>query len=393
MKAVEITAKLVSGLAMWRLVPAFVACLTACGDNRDGPPEPEIDAGPWQTAPHAPLPIVYPHTSTVLSSLQLVTVTYAGYDAAGVLAFSDALVSSSWYRTIGAEYGMTSATAAQHVTLATLPSSVTRGAIAAQIIDRVTHDPTVLKPAFDNNQVLYLVYVPPTAHRSPATAVLHGYHEMLTATGVSPAGAVRFPIAVVFDDGNLGSTTMQAAHQVIDAVTNPYVPPHDGWYADPPKTDPWCLVRREIADLCEGEAPFPDPHVGFQFPRVYSNVAARTGVPPCMPRMAGDVWSDVTAEPSQIQMISVNGEIKFRLTGWSTDPLPDWKLHVRAAESSNLTIDEMDPHFAPSDSINNDVTVTLTLRAPPDSAGATGAVEVLSGANQHPWAVAFVVGP
>jgi hypothetical protein len=239
--------------------------------------------------------------------------------------------------------------------------------------------------------VLYLIYVPPTMPRTSSLAGVHGYHDMLTASGIQPQGTVRFPIAVVFDDGALSSTTLQAAHQVIDAVTNPYVPPNDGWYADPPKTDPWCLLRREIADLCVGEAAFLEGD--FAFPRVYSNIAARLGKPPCSPEVAGDSWSDVTAEPSQIQTIPVNGEIKFKLTGWSTSQLPDWKLHVRAAETSNLTIEEMDPHFTPSDMINNDVTVTLTLHAPPDSAGATGAIEVLSGATQHPWAVAFVVKP
>jgi len=127
---------------------------------------------------------------------------------------------------------------------------------------------------------------------------------------------------------------------------------------------------------------------------VYSNAAARAGDPPCAPAMPGDVWSDVTAEPSQIQYLAVGaagGEIRFKLTGWSTSPLPDWKLHIRAAETSNLQIEDMDPRFTPSDMINNSSTVLLTLRAPPDSVGATGAVEILSGDNQHPWAVAFVI--
>lgn len=390
-KVVEIVAKLVCGLAMWRFVPVIPVCLVACGDNWAGPPQPGIDGGPWQTAPHAPMPVVYPHTSTVLSTMRLVTLTYPGYDASGMLRFADAMTASTWYRQIGEEYGMTSASAVQHNVLATPAVPVTRGVIASQVIDLISHTPGVVKPTVDKNEVLYLVVVPSTLTRSPALGSIRGYHEMLSANGVQPEGAVRFPIAVVFDDGDLGSTTLRAAHQVINAVTNPYAPPNDGWYADPPKTDPWCLLRREIADLCEGEAAYPDLDSEFAFPRVYSNLSARAGMPPCAPAMDGDVWSDVTAEPSQIQTIPVNGEIKFRLTGWSTSPVADWKLHVRAADTSNLTIEEMDPHFSPGDVINNNVTVTLTLHAPPDSTGATGAVEVLSGANQHPWAVAFVV--
>ncbi|HEY6180416.1 MAG TPA: hypothetical protein VIX73_38500 [Kofleriaceae bacterium] len=387
--AVEIVAKLVCGLPMWRFVPVISACLVACGDNRAGPPDPGIDAGPWTTAAHAPMPTVFQHTGAVLTTMQMVTLTYPGYDATGVLQFGDAMVASSWYQAIGSEYNLASASAVQHKVLPAPAQALTIDAIKQQVIDFITVTSDVVKPTVDKNQVLYLIYVPKNLRPVGLPASLHGYHQMLTATGVQPQGAVKFPIAVVFDDGALSSTTLQAAHQVIDAATNPYDFPNDGWYADPPKTDPWCLLRREIADLCEGETAYRDGD--FAFPRAYSNIAAKAGRPPCIPAVAGDSWSDVTAEPSQIQEIPVNGEIKFRLTGWSTSPLPDWKLHVRAAQSSDLSIDEMEPHFAPTDMINNSVTVTLTLRAPPDSAGATGAVEVLSGASQHLWAVAFRV--
>jgi hypothetical protein len=379
---------------MWRFVPVISVCLAACGDNRAGAPDPGPDAGPWRTAAHAPLPSVLPHTLTVLGAMQLVTLTYPGYDAAGVVAFSDAMVASDWYTSVGPEYRLFTAASVQHKVLPALPVPVTRDAIAAQIIDLLGSSPDAVKPSFDNNQVLYLVYVPHGAPRDPTLSGVRGYHDMLTGTGIQPQGAVRFPIAVVFDDGSLESTTMQAAHQVINAAANPYLKPTDGWYADPPDTDPWCRLRhREIADLCEGEAAYVGTD-GTAYPRVYSNAAARAGDPPCAPAMPGDVWSDVTAEPSQIQYLAVGaagGEIRFKLTRWSTSPLPDWKLHIRAAETSNLQIEDMDPRFTPSDMINNSSTVLLTLRAPPDSVGATGAVEILSGDNQHPWAVAFVI--
>lgn len=370
---------------MRRLVTALSACLLACGDNRPGPPELEPDAGPFQPAPHVPLPIVYPHTGIVLSSMQLVTITYVDY-AAGpdVVAFGDALVGSSWYRTVGTEYGMASASHVQHVTLGAAPATLGRDQIAATIADLVAGDPDLVKPAAIDNQVLYLIYIPPSVARGSGLGAVRGYHEMLTVDGV------RFPIAVVFDDGKgLTATTMRAAHQVVNAATNPYVPPRDGYYADPPKTDPWRLMRREIADLCEGEDAVIEG--AFAFPRIYSNSAAIAGLPPCSPIMPGDSWSDVTAEPSQLQPVSPGGSVKFRLTGWSTSPLPDWKVRVAAADSSNFSNDEMRPELS-SDTINNNVTVTLTLHVPVEaSSGAAGGVEVLSGSNQHPWAVGFLV--
>ena len=141
---------------------------------------------------------------------------------------------------------------------------------------------------------------------------------------------VRFPIAVVIDDGTgLTRTTVQAAHQVIDAATNPYLPPHDGWYADPPRTDPWSLLRREVADLCEGDDDVIEGR--FAYPRVYSNIAAAS-MTPCIPVRPGDVYYDVSAEPSQIQKIPPGGSFSIQLTGWSTSPLSAWKVKVRVPD-------------------------------------------------------------
>jgi hypothetical protein len=383
-KTVEIVAELVCVWTMRRFAMVLSACLAACGDNRPGPPEAEADAGPFQPAPHAPMPLVLPHTRTVLTTMQLVTITFDGYSAGdAVELFGDALVGSRWYTMIGAEYGMSAGTHAKKIRIGAPPAALDRGQIAARIIDLITRG-DVPGPDPDHNEVLYLFYVPPTVVRGPDLRGAHGYHEMLTL------GDARFPIAVVLDDGSgLAATTTAAAHQLINAVTNPYEPPKDGYYAEPPKTDPWSLVRGEIADLCEGEAMYLDG--GDVFPRVYSSAAAQASLPPCLPTMPGDSWSDVTAKPAQIQSIPPGGSIKFRLTGWSTTELPDWKLRIVPADSSNFSEDEMLPQLS-GDTINNNTTVTLTLHAPFEATvNATGGVYILSGANNHPWAVGFTV--
>ncbi len=372
---------------MRRFVMVLSACLWACGDNQTGPPDLQPDAG-FQPAPHAPLPTVFPHTGTVLSAMQLVTITYAGYAAApDVVAFGDALVASSWYRTTGAEYGVSQATHYKQVVLDAPPATLDRNHLAAQILDLIASG-GVAPPGASNNQLLFLLYlpVPQPAALGADLAGVSGYHEMLTL------GSERFSIAVVIDDGSgLATTTTRAAHQVIDAATDPYLPPNNGYYADPPQTDPWSLLRREVADLCEGEDAVIEGR--FAFPRVYSNTAAVASMTPCTPVRPGDVYYDVTAEPSQIQTIGRGGSFKFRLTGWSTGPLPSWNVRVRAAASSMLSQDEMRPELS-SDTINNGETVTLTLHAPLEAVpGTTGGVAVLSGANQHLWAVGFIVGP
>lgn len=361
------------------------ACLWACGDNR--PPLPDAIREGVHPAPHAPMPPVLPHAGTVLSNVQLVTITFDEYDDAARMqaeAFGDVIVGSPWYKSVGMEYGVNAGTHVQKLTIRPTPTSITRDGIETRIKQLVTGG-LIPKPAATANQLLYMIYIPPTVTRGADLDGILGYHQMVKLDGA------QFPIAVVLDDGNdPAATTSTAAHQLINAVTNPYSPPMDGYYTDPPMNDPWSLIQGEIADLCEGEAPIVDS--GFTLPRVYSSLAAVAGRSPCKP-FTDDTWSNVSAEPSRMQMIPKGGSVTFTLTGWSTREIPDWNLLLRVADFSKLTEAEMQPELS-DDMINNSTSVTLTLHAPVSATSHTaGGVYVLSlvGANVHPWAVGFIV--
>jgi hypothetical protein len=124
---------------------------------------------------------------------------------------------------------------------------------------------------------------------------------------------------------------------------------------------------------------------------VYSDRAVAAGDLPCVPATASDDWSDVSAKPSQIQRIEPGDAVTFELTGWSTREMPDWMLHTRVAERSDLSEADMRPQLS-SATINNRLSVNLTLHAPSDAApGTIGGLYVLSGPNFRPWAVGFVV--
>lgn len=361
------------------------ACLWACGDNVILPPDGWL-VPPFRSAPHAPMPRVLKHKGIVLSSVQLVTLTFEGYAARDqVERFGDMVVGSTWYAVVGGEYGVRHGSQVQTAVVGPAPSSITRDQIAA-LIKQLIVDARVPPPSAVANQMLYLLYVPSSVTRSPDLARLLGYHQMVTL------GGVRFPIAVVLDADLAGRSvppTTTAAHQLINAVTDPYEPPNDGYYADPPMIDPWSLVRGEVADLCEGETPAMES--GFELPRVYSDAASGAGKPPCKPFVPGDSWNDVTAEPSTMRMIPRGGSVTFELTGWSTEQVPDWKLRTRAADFSTFSEAEMQPELS-DDMINNGTMVELTLHAPMNAPlGAAGGVYVLSGANLHPWAVGFMV--
>jgi hypothetical protein len=345
-------------------------------------------AGPpvFETAPHVPLPRVFGHSNTVLSSVQLVTITFQGYaDRDGVEKFGDAVVASPWLASVGNEYNVLGGSHLQKVVLGAPPATLTRAAITA-LLTQVIEMHLAPPPAPVGNQVLYMLYVPPGVARDADLAAIRGYH------GVIPLDRVQVPIAVVLDDGSgLASTTRTAGHELIDAVTNPYAPPSDGYYADLPLSDPWSLVAGGVADLCDGEAPVPMGDSGFMVPRVYSSRAASAGAPPCTPLEPGEIWNDVSANPARMQAIRRGSSATYMLTGWSTQPIDDWQLRTRAADFSKLTEDEMRPELS-STTINNNVTVTLTLHAPLHAEfGVAAGIYVLSGPNAHPWAVGFFV--
>jgi hypothetical protein len=371
---------------MRRLLAALSACLWACGDNSIPTPDAKEVPPPFETAPHVAMPRVFGHSNTVLSNVQLVTLTFQDYpDRDNVEAFGDMVVNSSWLRSVGSEYDVLAGTHLQKVVLGPAPASLTRDAIA-NLISTALMAHLAPPPAPTGNQVLYLLYVPPTVTRGVDLAGMRGYHDVIMLD------RVQVPIAVVLDDGTgLATLTRAAGHELIEAITNPYSPPTDGYYADLPINDPWSLVTGELADLCDGEPPVAMEGSGFMVPRVYSNQAASSGAPPCTPAAPGQPWFDVSADPAKMRVVHRGGSMTFELTGWSTQPVPDWGLRTRAADFSKLTEEELRPEFS-STMINNNVKVMLTLHAPLGAEfGVAAGVYVLSGPDAHPWTVGFFV--
>ena len=366
---------------MRRSLVALSACMWACGDNIASPPDAPRDVS-FEPAAHIPMPRVFPHTGTVLPSVQLVTVTFEGYaDRDAVERFGAAIVSSNWYVSAGAEYNVKAGTALPAVRLAQMPGPLTRRDIRAQIAN-LTTGAIMTNPAVPQPPPLYLVYIPPDIEITDL-AVRRSYHEVIRL-----GNGDQVPLAVVLDGGDTATTLVAAAHQLIDAATDPFTQP-EGYYADPPVNDPWSLVLGEVADLCDGEDPIIEGE--FAMPRVYSNGAVSAGKSPCKPFVPDDSWNDVSPKPSQMPQVEPGDAVTFQLTGWSTREIPDWKLSTHVADRSDFTQREMSPQLS-SDTINNKLQVTLTLHVPADApSGATGGVFVLSGDHVHPWAIGFSV--
>ncbi len=374
-----------SGLRL--AIAAVLATSTACGGKSSGS-GPDASTGPdgsgFPTAAHTPYPQAIPHGGKILPHLQLVTITYSDYKyGAMVQAFGDDIVQSTWYATVGAEYGVGAATHADKVVLGTSPPSITNTAILALIQQKIG-DKTLPQPMSEDNQYVYMIYIPSTVALGADLQGEYGHHGAAKFNGFDYAYAV-----ILDDDSGLGTTTSTAAHELVEAATDPYDPPIDGYYVDPPLPDPWYLIAGEVADLCDGESLIKSGTWTVQ--RIYSNAAAAAGEAPCIPHDPDGNWSSVSADPAAMPTIPAGGSATFTLTGWSLGALPDWTLQSYTGDYSDLSESDMSPTFSAM-TINNGGTVTLTLHAPANAtSGELGGIYVLSGAAQRPWPVGFIV--
>jgi hypothetical protein len=363
-----------------------VLCVVAfgCGDNLLV--EPDAGKAVFETAPHTPMPQLVPHGGQVLANVKLVTLTYTNYaDKANVEAFGDAVVASDWYKQVTAEYGVSEGTHDAKVVIGPAPAMLTDVQVEAQIKQLINTN-MVPKPLATGNQFLYMIYIPPSVTLDASLQGFYGYH----AAAITTAGNIKFPYAVIIDDGTgIDTTTATAAHELVESATDPYDPPDDGYYVDPPLPDPWFLILGENADLCDGEDLIKSGTFAVQ--RIYSNAAAAAGKSPCIPFDPDDSWNDVSAEPATMPTIPAGGSATFTLTGWSTEEIDDWQIRTYDADFADLVEADITPQLS-SDTINNGKTVTVTLHAPATAtSGQLGGVYILSGDNVRPWAIGFIV--
>jgi hypothetical protein len=144
-----------------------------------------------------------------------------------------------------------------------------------------------------------------------------------------------------------------ASHELIEAMTDSY--PLSTPAYQMPSTSPWYLTG-EVGDLCE----FMPSIVadGHTLTRVWSNSAAAKSQSPCIPE-AIDPFYDVSVSPDVVHSVGAGQQITLQVTGWSTQPVPDWNIAAYPAPYS----------FTPTamlsaSKLNNGGAATLTIGVP-----------------------------
>jgi hypothetical protein len=325
--------------------------------------------GGFAVGPHEPMPVIPNMGGPTLSTLQLVTVTFAADpNGAKDAAFGDFIVGSMWLKTVGADYGLQSATHAKKVTLTqTAGATVTDAAVQALVASKIA-DGTL--PS--GNQALYVMYYPPgTVVQSPfggadtcvsiGNAAIGGYHWE------GKSGATPFAYAVVPSCKNeaLADIQASASHEILEGATDPLPSTHPAWVLTD-ETNPWSALDGEVADFCEL---LTTTEEGFSLQQIWSNSAAKANDrDPCIPAPTTPFYN-ATATPGTVQSVAAGKSFTFEIKGWSSAPTTPWMISADAISSPLAGGTSFDPKpTLDTTSLQNGQSAHMTITVPAGTA-------------------------
>ncbi len=352
---------------------------TAAAPDVGAPPDAG-PPGPFVEAAHTPLPLLQYWGAGVMVAPQIVTVTFAGETHTKDLQdFGAALTKSAWWDAVRAGY----CEAPSDVTCVgqgVASINVDLGFAAAKSYTDSTADgPSTLQALIQNEvasldlpapvtDTLYVIYLPKSSKialsSGPGQPVAYncqqfgGYHNHVKI------GDKLVPFALVAECGGfqgggmsqLEETTIAAAHEIIEAATDPFATVTSnslkaGFRVAPMGTSalPWVLAMQggESADMCldlfgNGQAYVTSD--GYTVPRVWNNLAAAAGHDPCVPAPlpADQPYFNVAIAKGKGAMLLDVGETKtVTATAFSDAPIPKgWTVSV-VDEASMMGMSQM----------------------------------------------------
>ena len=232
-------------------VVGATAVAVACCTHPSMPPSPDqgvaidaaadvqgADSGPdvsFVTAAHAPYPQVPNNGGPTMSHPQVVLITFSDDPSRAVLEDATRwLVGSSWVATVGAEYGIASASAIMNELGTTAPTTVLSDGDVAAMIAQGIQDQTIFSPTGgDYSNEVYMVAFPANSAEAGSRCTnANGWHnDALLSVALPDAGPVRsvMSFAVVLDCAvsaggrytDVEYEEMAISHEFIETATDP----------------------------------------------------------------------------------------------------------------------------------------------------------------------------
>jgi hypothetical protein len=343
-------------------------------------------------AAHAPLPQLKKHDNLVLSNTRFVTVTYDDDpNRPTAEAFGAFIFASSYYKLFQGEYGYGGGMQVATVHLpGPTPLTQKSSDVLAAVRDLMDAGMAPAPTDTPDDQVVYAFWIKDGAKlddgiNGASCNDYLGYHSSSIYAGQ------HFPYMVIADCGAvITDATATASHEVLETVSDPYGSPTDGWYLDQALPDHWYAdTGSEVADMCDYEDYAYEG--GFALQPSWSNAAAASGKPPCLPETSWPYYGfDVS--PATAPTVAAGADIVFTITGWSMFPRKNWSVTWNQSIYSDLTATQMKPSLSTTH-LNNGDTLTIKLTCPAGAtSGQVGAVDVMSNEfNNRLHPVAFIV--
>jgi hypothetical protein len=324
----------------------------------------------FMTAAHPPLPQLVHNGNAVITNLRLVSVVASGDPLAQTLFdFGDALVVSSWWTTVGADYGLGNATGSLHVTgPAIMPSDMSPDNWSGMKIKNYLTALATGDAAPDGHSV-YVFYLP------PGVGILDNNMKPIP-------GCVGFHFASFDAQGDVwavikrcdqtGATeTYLASHEIAEGSADSAA--GKGWSLPFVSSttpiqmqDVWAVGEgHEAGDLCQGAG--ATMQGAFSYSRIWSNSAAAAGMDPCVPSQGGPYVNVSTQYTWMIGTATPPYDVPIPLTGWSSSPVGDWTVAAEIRGSNRMGFKVAFDNGASTATINNGTQQTLHVKVPTDA--------------------------
>ncbi len=365
---------------------AVLSSIAGCGSSDQLPgTNPGGGSGSSGGGSHPPLPQVDDNGGGILTSPEIVTVTFSptlyanakSPDAATMIAdlldFDDTLTQSAYWDTVRAGYceplnstncvgkGAAIDPTRDHVSIATPPAASYTDApddgasTLHTYISGLFAAGTLPAP---NANTLYVFYFPQTTtitiNGGTTCTTIGGYHASLAV------GSLDVPYAVVgvCDPEDTGSAlgkvtpkltveqtaTFSASHEIAEAVTDPHVaqlPSSDnnpyqrlGFDMTNTASQAWPLVLGggEVADLCLDLLGLGQDRTAmgkYTAQRIWNNVSAAEGHDPCVPIASGSVYFNVAPPVADDQLaMPVGSTQSFNASSFADGAIDTWTVEL-----------------------------------------------------------------
>jgi hypothetical protein len=398
---------------------ALAWALVACGCSGGG-----------SSRSYLALPQVVYQGGGLLTAPKVVNVTFSGDPLAPeIQTFGESVTASTWWNTIRAGYcegnggacvGDGSATMVELTTTAEdmYTDSDEGGPSTFQqwLATAVSSGQLPSPGPGEISNTVYVVYLPSTTTitidgvASCSAEGFGGYHNIWQASSsqtvpyavIAECAPLMPPFANITTNTLLQDTTIDASHEILEAVTDPNPP--TGYALDGTNPDNWGWIDvtggGEAADMCVDLLGLNQDQTtdgSFTVQRIWSNSRALASLEPCNPAPAGDVYFN--AAPNQaFFVLDVGASATFDVRAFSFGTTKDWTLLAQdwsdSATATYLSFSiegGTETQAGPSMQVNNGSTVqvTVTLTQDPgalDPGEADGAIVSFAGDLNSPTA-------